>query len=134
MKSLPSRPPVQRVFVGRIYTYEGCGKTYRKKRVKVVAEKWPGSSALSDSHLVHAQLVGKKGELLGSTFGCDPRWLTDGGLSPYSRYHNELAKENKNILPVKEGSYLKDAEEEFLEDDGMGGADLFVVNQGSLAA
>jgi hypothetical protein len=133
MNKLPDRPPVPAVFVGRVYTYEGCGKIYRKKKVKVIATRWHGSSLESDSHLVHVQLIGKKGKLTDFTFGCDPRWLTDGGLSTYGRYHNELAKENKNIQEVKEREYLKSADEDYLDDDGMNGVDLFTEREGLAA-
>jgi hypothetical protein len=123
--TFPPRPPIPAVFVGKVYTYECCGKAYRKKKVKVIGDHWPGSNDPVDTHLVLVQLIDKKGQLIGSSFGCDPRWLTDGGLSPYSRYHNEVAKENKNIQPVKEVEYLRSADESYVEDDGMGGIDLF---------
>lgn len=131
--TFPARPPIPIVFVGRVYTYEGCGKAYRKKKVKVIGDRWPGSNDPVDAHLVSAQLIDKKGQLIGSAFGCDPRWLADGGLSLYARYHNEVSKENKNIQPVKEVEYLRSADETYLDDDGMGGIDLF-SERGDLAS
>lgn len=128
--SLPTRPPVPIVYVGKVYTYEGCCKAYRKKKVKVIAGRWAGSNNSDDAHLVVTQLIDKKGQLIGSSFGCDPRWLTDGGLSPYSRYHNELARENKNIQTVKEIEYMRSEDDSYLDDDGMNGIDLF-TDQGS---
>lgn len=96
----PPRPAIPVVTEGVVYQYQGINREFTSKKVKVIALSWPGSSSPLDAHLVHVQVVGRGGKLLESTFGCDPRWLSDGGLSPYSAYHNELAKGNKNMRAV----------------------------------
>ena len=96
----PPRPAVPAVVEGASYQYQGRCKDWNGKKVRVIALAWPGSSLPADAHLVHCVVLGRNGKPTQETFGCDPRWLSDGGLSPYSQYHNDLARGNKNMREV----------------------------------
>jgi len=109
----PRRPSIPKVSLGMAYQYQGGSSNLKNKMVKVIALSWPGSSDPADAHLVHVQVVNKKGQPTETTFGCDPRWLAVEGLSPYRKYGNELSKGNKNIKPATAEPFgLVDAEEQ----------------------
>lgn len=109
----PTRPPIPKVKLDGVYQYQGGNNGLKDKMVKVIALSWPGSSAPDYAHLVHAQVVNKKGQPTETTFGCDPRWLSANGLSPYRQYGNDLSRGNKNIKPATAEPFgLVDAEEQ----------------------
>jgi hypothetical protein len=112
MNNWPARPAIAAVIEGLVYQYQGVNKDLHGKKVKVIAQSWPGSTSPLDAHLVHVQVMGRKGPTQ-TTFGCDPRWLSDGGLSPYSDYHNQLAQGNKNLkIATAEPFGLSDPDED----------------------
>lgn len=96
----PPRPPIPSVSLGAVLQYQGGNNGLKNKSVKVIALSWPGSSDPADAHLVHVQVLGAKGQPTDQTFGCDPRWLSTNGLSPYRQYSNDLSRGNKNIKPA----------------------------------
>jgi hypothetical protein len=109
----PPRPAVPAVVEGGTYQYQGRCKEWNDKKVRVISLTWPGSSLPTDAHLVHCVVLGQKGKPTQETFGCDPRWLSDGGLSPYSAYHNDLSRGNKNIREATAKPFgLSDPEEQ----------------------
>lgn len=117
----PPRPPIPTVALGAAYQYQGVNGGLKDKTVKVIALSWPGSSDPADAHLVHVQVVNKKGQPTETTFGCDPRWLSTSGMSPYREYGNLLSRGNKNIKQATGEPFgLIDAEEqsELLMEEG----------------
>jgi len=104
--TFPPRPEIPSVQVGVLYEYRGRNSDLCGERVKVIGDLWEGSGSPLYAHLVEVRVIkrpkgAKKTEPpsieTNQTFGCDPRWLSDGGLAPYEKWHNELAKDNKNI-------------------------------------
>jgi hypothetical protein len=117
-------PPIPDVRVGQEYTYQGMRKGFKDKRVRVIADHWPGSNSPEDAYLVHVARLGSKGEVTQDTWGCDPRWLSPDGkqASPYLEYHNRVSKAVAKMKPVavtREPFGLADAEDE-LEQLGLG--------------
>lgn len=98
---MPKRPTAPKPTVGQAYQYQGRQKDFSGKQVRVIADRWPGSSSAADACLVHVQVLGRKGQPTEATFGCHPGWLSQSGPAPYTRYHNELAKGNKAIKAAK---------------------------------
>lgn len=104
--TFPPRPDIPPVQIDVLYQYRGRNHDLNGEWVKVISEKWEGAASPLFAHLVEVRVMkrpkgAKKTETptieTDQTFGCDPRWLSDGGLAPYEKYHNELAAGNKNI-------------------------------------
>ena len=109
----PTRPSIPSVRLGELYQYQGGNKNLKDRNVRVIALSWPGSSDPEYAHLVHVQVVNKKGQPTETTFGCDPRWLATSGLSPYRQHSNDLSSGSRNIKQATAEPFgLVDAEEQ----------------------
>lgn len=87
-------PPLPQITLGQTYTYQGRSKELSGKQVTVIGTHWPGDPG--DSTLVYVQVL-SKGKPASTCFGCDKRWLSSGGDSPYQRYSKQLAKATKGM-------------------------------------